>query len=265
MHLYEFLDQLLTATAWKMNDPPSYGVFHLTFLTVGLILSVFAAWRLRKLGDKGNRILLLSVGIFLMVAEVYKQLFYYFYMEDGSYAWWIFPFQLCSVPMYMCVIAPLLKPGRVQKSMYNFMMIYNLLGGFISFLEPSGLLHGYLTLTLHSCTWHMLLVFVGLYLCFSGRAGFEMKDYRSATGTFLLLCVVAFCINLIFWDVSGGTINMFFIGPKNSPLIVFSDIAEAFGWYVGTALYIPSVCLGAFLIFLPMHHFGLKRQKACCG
>ena len=31
--------------------------------------------------------------------------------------------------MYMCLIAPWLKPGKLQRGMYSFMVLYNLLGG----------------------------------------------------------------------------------------------------------------------------------------
>ena len=179
------------------------------------------------------------------------QLFYSLYLSDNQYVWWIFPFQLCSIPMYLCLIAPLLKPGKLQKFMYKFMAIYNLLGGAIAFTEPSGLFHPYWTLTWHALIWHMLIVFVGLYLTFSGRGGCEISDYWSATKTSLVLCVIAFGINLLFRDVSDGSINMFFIGPSNSSIVVFKQISEHFGWYFSTALYIPAVCLGAYLCFLP--------------
>ncbi len=248
--LFAMLEAFFKATAWKIDKPPAYGWFHLTFVIVGAAVSVLLAKRLRNIGDKGSRILLLGIGLLLMAAELYKQLFYFFVVQPGEYSWWIFPFQLCSVPMYMCVIAPLLKPGKLQNGMYSFMMLYNLLGGGIAFAEPSGLLLDYATLTAHAMTWHMLLVFVGLYLVFSGRGGSEMKDYKASTYTFLCLCIIALCINLSFWDVSDGSINMFFVGPRNSSLIVFKQIAEAFGWYVSTALYIPVVCLGAYLLFL---------------
>ena len=42
---------------------------------------------------------------------------------------------------------------------------------------------------------------------------------------------------------------MFFVGPANNSIVVFRDIAARFGWYAATALYIPCVCLGAWLIF----------------
>ena len=257
---YQWLDLLFTSTAWEMVRPKAYGPFHLLFMLIGFAVCALAAWRFRNASERTNRVVLLSVGVFLLLSEIYKQLFYYFFMNDNTYAWWIFPFQLCSIPMYLCIIAPLLKPGKVQKAMYSFMMIYNLLGGAIAFAEPSGLLHSYWTLTIHALIWHMLLVFVGLYLCFSNRGGHTIKDYRLATVTFLILCAVAFSINLIFWNVSDGSINMFFVGPNNSPLIVFKQISEYFGWYVSTALYIPAVCLGAYLCFLPTYIYHKRKQ-----
>ena len=253
------LEHMICATAWTMTPPAAYGPFHLGFTFVGFALSVFFAYRLRKLGDKGNRIFLLCCGLFLLATEVYKQLFYYYFIGQRSYQWWIFPFQLCSVPMYLCIIAPLLKPGKLQKGMYNFMMIYNLLGGFMAFVEPSGIVHEYWTLTFHAFIWHMMLVFVGLYLAFSNRAGKTMADYKAASITFIGLSAIAFCINLIFRKASDGTINMFFVGPSNSPLIVFNWISETFGWYVSTLLYLPVVCLGAFLFFLPFHLHAKKK------
>lgn len=256
----EFLSRLMSATAWEMTPPKPYGFFHLSFMLVGFGLSVLLAYRLKNIGERGNRCLLMGVGIFLAVCEVYKQLFYYYHIEGGQYAWWIFPFQLCSVPMYLCILAPLVK-GRMRQGMYDFMMTYNLLGGFMAFIEPSGIIHGYWTLTLHAFIWHMSLVFVGVYLFVSGRGSRAMSGFRNATKTFLVLCVAAFCINLLFWDASGGEINMFFVGPKNSSLIVFKQISESLGWYVSTALYIPTVCLGAFLIFLPMHLLGNRLSK----
>ena len=255
----EWLDGLISATAWGMEKPTAYGPFHLTFSLIGLVLCVLGAWRLRKLSDRGNRILLVGCGVFLAVCEVYKQLFYYYHIGQGSYQWWIFPFQLCSVPMYLCMIAPFLNPGKMQRGMYGFMTSYNLLGGLMALIEPSGIVHSYWTLTLYAFIWHISLVFIGFYLLASGRGGTTVKDYKGATKTFLILCGVAFSINLLLRGVSGGTVNMFFVGPSNSSLAVFKQISENFGWYVSTALYIPTVCLGAYLVFLPFHLYVKKK------
>lgn len=255
------LEQLIIATGWKITEPPAYGLFHISFTLIGFAFSAWLAWKLRGLGEKGNNRLLLICGGYLAVAEVYKQLLYWFVIQPGEYAWWIFPFQMCSVPMYLCMIVPFLRPGKLRSAMYSFMMLYNLLGGAISFAEPSGLLHPYLTLTAHSMVWHMMLVFVGLYIAFSGRGGHEKQDYIASTKVFLVCCCIAFAINLCFWEVSDGSINMFFIGPKDNSLIVFKQISQALGWYVGTAIYIPAVCLGAYLVYLPIRM--LYQKKGC--
>ena len=254
------LESFIRATGWPMEKPPAYGAFHLTFTFVGLALSLFFAWKLRKLGNKGNRILLLGIGIFLAVSEIYKHLFYYYQVHDHEYPWWIFPFQMCSVPMYLCLIVPWVKPGKVQRGMYGFMMTYNLLGGLIAFIEPSGIVHEYWTLTLHAFVWHMSLVFLGVYLGFSNRAGKTIEDFKLSAITYLVLCVIAFGINLLLRDISGGSVNNFYIGPSDSPLAVFKTICANFGWFVNTLVYIPAVSLGAFLLFLPFHLHAKKKS-----
>ena len=259
--LNRVLDEFFTSTAWKMVPPKAYGPFHLIFTFVGIALCILIAWKLRNVGEKGNRAVLLSVGIFLILTEIYKQLFYYYYIGENTYQWWIFPFQLCSVPMYLCVIAPLLKPGKVQSGMYHFMTTFNLLGGLMAFIEPSGIVHEYWTLTFHAFIWHMMLIFIGIYLILSGRFAKTMQDYRSAAVTFLVLAAVAFAINLIFRKASDGTINMFFVGPSNSSLVVFKWISENFGWYCSTLLYLPTVCLGAFIVFLPAYFYAKKHPN----
>lgn len=257
-----FLKLFIESTAWTMEKPKAYGAFHLIFTFVGLAVCILLAYVLRKTGKRGNRIVLTSVGVFLLLTEIYKQLFYYYHIGEGSYQWWIFPFQLCSVPMYLCLIAPWLKEGKVQAAMYHFMTTFNLLGGIMAFAEPSGIIHGYWTLTLHAFVWHMMLIFVGLYLIASGRGAKTVKDYLSSVVLFLVLAVIAFAINLLFWDVSGGTIKMFYVGPAISPLAVFKDIATNCGWYVNTPIYLVAVSLGAFLIFLPVYLRERRKEKA---
>jgi len=262
MGFVEFMDRFMAATAWEMTKPVAYGAFHLIFTFVGLAISIFLAYKLRGLGERGHRTVLFCTGMMLVITELYKQFFYYFHLEDNQYNFGIFPFHLCSVPMYLCIIAAFIKNGKVRDGICGFMSTYNLLGGIMAFIEPSGINHSYLTLTLHAYVWHMSLVFIGIYLIASGRFAKTKKDYVSATVTFVALCAVAFIINVSLREVSGGGINMFFVGPSNSSLIVFKWISEKFGWYVSTLLYIPTVAAGAYLIYLPAHLWAKHREKS---
>jgi uncharacterized membrane protein YwaF len=162
--------------------------------------------------------------------------------------------------MYLCIVCALIPDGIVRRGMYNFMYTFNLLGGFMAFIEPSGVLHNHWTLTLHACIWHMMLVFLGLYLGLSRRTGKTIRDFICSTGVFICLALVAFIINISLFEVSGGSVNMFYVGPAISPLAVFKTIAGTFGWYVNTPLYLIAVTLGAFIIFLPFYIFAKKTK-----
>ena len=247
--------EFLQSTAWPMTKPETFGAFHLTFFFVGITVSVLLAILLRKTNEKQNKILLLSLGAFLAVCEVYKHLFYTYVIGGGNYQWWIFPFQLCSVPMYLLLIVPFLKEGKVKNALYTFLATYNMLGGFISMIEQSGLSHPYVTLTLHAYIWHLMLVFVGLYLVISGRAGKSLKEYVPALIVFGVMCLIAQSINVIFQE---HHLAMFDISPfQRTPLIVFKQIEEATNWFVNMIVYCFALSLGAFLFLLA--HVNIRK------
>ena len=261
------LDSFFESISWPMEPPPAYGTFHILFTIIGFAVCSFSAWKLRNVSDSVASRILFFCGLFLSVSEVFKQFFCYYVIADNRYHWGEFPFQLCSIPMYLCLVAPWLKPGKLQRAMYSFMVLYNLLGGAIAFTEPSGLLHSHLFLTIHSCVWHMLLVFVGLFLCISKRGGTETQDYKLATVTFLILCSVAFALNCIVQFGVGQQMNMFFVGPGNSPIVVFQQFSQWFGWYINTPIYILSVCLGAYIVFtlicrIQNKHLPVRKKQA---
>ena len=257
------LDTFFKSISFPMVPPSAYGAFHILYTLIGFAVCGFAAWRLRHVSDRTVNRILFSCGLTLSLSEVFKQFFCYYVIADGTYHWSEFPFQLCSIPMYLCLIVPWLKPGKVRRAMCSFMVLYNLLGGAISFAEPSGLFHDYLFLTAHSCVWHMLLVFVGLFLCMSKRGGTQKTDYAPATRIFLVLCAIAFTMNCIVQLVLGQEMNMFFLGPGDSPIIVFKQFSEWFGWYINTPIYIFAVSLGAYLISVLIRL--LQSNGSPCG
>lgn len=247
--MVQVLDSFFESISCPMTPPPAYGTFHILFTLIGFTVCGFTAWKLRHVSDKIAGKILFFCGLLLSLSEVFKQFFCYFVIAENTYHWGEFPFQLCSIPMYMCLFTPFLKQGKFQRAMFSFMVLYNLLGGAIAFAEPSGLLHEHPFLTAHSCIWHMLLVFVGLFLCISMRGGTTKADYYAATLTFVVLCGIAFALNCFVQFGLGQKMNMFFVGPGNSPIIVFKQFSEWFGWYINTPIYIFVLCLGAYVLF----------------
>ena len=57
---------------------------------------------------------LFFIGIFLLTSEILKQLLLTFVVNNGHYNLWYFPFQLCSLPMYLLVLYPFFhtEPAR---------------------------------------------------------------------------------------------------------------------------------------------------------
>jgi Predicted integral membrane protein len=253
--------EFLEWTAWPMTKPPVYGAFHLAFSGIGIAAAIAAAFLLRKKNTpKQTDRIVLSAGVMLAVFELYKQMFYYHVLYDGEYYWWIFPFQLCSIPIYFCLIAPFLKEGKLKDALYDFLGTYTLFSGAVVFVSPDGMLFEYWTLTLHSFLWHIILVFIGLYLGFSGRTGATKKGFLRTVPIYVALCAAALAINFIFWERSGGNINMFYLGPKISSQVVFGDISSLYGWYANMPLYMACTTLGAFLVYLPFTKRNRKSQ-----
>lgn len=243
------MERFLRWTSWPMDVPKPYGLFHLSFFLLGLVLCLMIATRLRHESEKRVDWILFGCGAILLVLELYKQAFYLVVIGNGTYQWWVFPFQLCSVPMYLCLLLPFIKSARIKEAMHEFLLIINGFGGFVAFLEPSGLLHPYYSLTFHAFLWHMMLIFIALLLWRTNLAGNHLNDFKKTLPVFAVVVAVAETINVLFRSKPG--INMFFISPfHTSSIIVFKTINERLGWYVSAPLFLLSLLLGAFLFFL---------------
>ena len=161
------LTRLLEWTAWTMTPPKPYSFFHIALSLTGIAFAVCLAACLNRRGGSVSRRLFFA-GLILAVSELYKQLFLTLAAHPGVYDWWYFPFQLCSVPMYLCLLLPFL-PESKRGALYAFLQDFSLLGGFLALAEPSGLMHPYVTLTLHGFFWHFGLIFIGCSVFLSGK------------------------------------------------------------------------------------------------
>lgn len=239
---------LMRALMWKTPEP--YGLFHA--LMAGLaVLSALGAWRLRGLKESRQQKLLFCLGVLLGSGEVLKQVFRFLIVDQGVYNWWYFPFQLCSVPMYLCLILPFAaKFGRKwERLLCTFMYCYNLPGSILVFAAPYGMMHPYWSLTIHSFMWHILLVFIGLLIAFSGMGSVLWKGFTGSTGLFLACCGIATAVNILAGPY--GYPDMFYITPyypTTQPF--FSTIAEQFGIMAGDLAYIAAIIMGAFILHL---------------
>lgn len=197
------------------------------------------------------------LGLILCASEIGKQLLLTFSVNDGVYDWWHFPFQLCSLPMYLLTALPFLKSNTAKHTILTFLMTFSLLGGIAVFFDTSGMCYPLLLLTVHSYVWHILLIAIGI--C-SGLLSLRLPaedsrgprlPWRSFFDTVLLygfFCLTASAINFVVTPF--GNINMFYINPAY-PMeqVFFENIAHFIGNAAGIAVYILATILGSALLF----------------
>ena len=238
------------------HQPAAYGIFHLTFVALSLLVIVGICYALRKSSDKTFRAVMFSVGFVLLLSEIYKQLYYYFVIHGVGYDWYIFPFQLCSVPMYLAIAVGCMPKCSVRDALCEYMASIGLLGGLMAYIEPSGILNNTYFTIIHSCLWHALLIFMAGYIWVTGNACKRFTDYKKALLPLGGVVVTATALNVIF--CAKPDFNMCYISPfYNTPLAVFSSFDGFFqgiwgqygGRVVSIAIYILALVLGGAALY----------------
>lgn len=192
-----------------------------------------------------------SIGLLLFASELWKQWVLTFILNDGVYDFWYFPFQLCSIPMYLLLMLPFLKSNSHKKVIFTFLMDYSSLSGIFVFFDTSGMRYPLISLTIHSYVWHIVLIMIGigsgitLYKFYSS----DFASFGKATGLFISCAVIAQCLNLSIG--SHAQINMFYISPlEPATQNFFSLVYRNWGIGVYMIFYLGVIVLGAFLLHL---------------
>lgn len=223
------------------------------------MMNVYPISYFRSLPDRAVDRILFCCGLFLSASELYKQLFLYYIINQGRYDWWYFPFQLCSLPMYFCLLLPFLPACRVKAALYTFMRDYHFMAGIAALIVPEGFSHIHWTLTLHGYAWHILLVLISLFIWLAGRGDLSRRGFLHTLPLFAACCGIATAIN--FLAPGQGRADMFYISPfyPNTQL-VFHGLALQLGIHLANILYLAAICLGGFLVH-QLYHWGERRIR----
>ena len=189
----------------------------------------------------------------MLCTETAKQLVLTFILGGGRYNWWYFPFQLCSIPMYILLSWPWLSSPGIRRTLLGFLMCYSLLGGIAVFADTSGLHYPLAVLTAHSYLWHIALIIIGIFAGTVYHSLFRteglLRAFSGGTGLYLSCCLTAEILNLALDRF--GTINMFYINPDyQMQQVVFRDISLLIGNLPCIFLYICATVFGALILLL---------------
>ena len=256
-----------------IKRPAGYGAFHIGFMIISIFIMLAICIPIRKCSDKTFRIVMLVTGLILLGAELYKHMYYAFiidkigedfYSPSQKYEWDLISFQLCSVPMYLSVAIGCMKEGKVRNALCEYCASIGLLGGFMAYVEPSGILHGELFCTLHSSIWHGLLIFMALFIIFTKKGNKSIKDWYKSLPVFAGVVVVATILNVSCFGLRKYGFNMCYISPfRNTPLAVFKDITLllqklfgenpdaifSFGRIIMNTVYVMVVPIGGLILY----------------
>ena len=252
MSASETIIRILNMTAVMTDPPEMFGAFHiLTALAVTAAVCAFS-FAFRKLNDNGRCRLLFICGLVLLIMEIYKQLFLYYIVNGQAFDWWFFPFQLCSVPMYLCLILPFTgSDSLLGKTILTFLAGYAFVGAVAALIWPEDFLRSYLSLTLHGFIWHGILLFISLIAM--RMADVSLKGQLRAAALFIILSIIAIIINIIAEPrMTAGLPHrysaMFYLNPYHySDQLFVGTVQHYAGIPAGMILYMCAIILAAWI------------------
>lgn len=260
------LSKLLIFFDGKMTEPTMYGWFHIMFLILLILSIIIVKLKFNKLDNKSIKKVLLVYSIICLSFEVYKQINFSFNYDLvhtwWDYQWYAFPFQFCSTPMYVALLASLTKNEKVEKACYTFLATYGLIAGISVMLYPSTVFIETIGINIQTMVHHGLMVFIGMFLLINNQIKYNLKSLSSGMIVFVICVIIALGIDIstYYLNIDGG-LKMFFISPfYESSLPVFSIIYKKVNYIIFLILYILIFTFGAYMVLLISKLLKGKKQ-----
>ncbi|MFP4177397.1 MAG: hypothetical protein ACLFTZ_01395 [Acholeplasmataceae bacterium] len=229
----ETIERLLALLDTQMERPiPYQSWFHIGSLILVFLIAIFFTVRLRHASKETMRIFVLTVGITMIVFEIYKQV-NFSYTNDWSYRWYAFPFQFCSTPMYGALIAGWSKNERLRTALYGFLATYGFVAGAFVMFVPHDVFTDTIGINIQTMVHHGGAAVMGSVLLFADIPGKSIRFGRAAS-VYVVTVAIAMVLNALHNSfIQDGTFNMFFINPRHG---IHIDWVKPF---YETVTYIP--------------------------
>ena len=240
--------------------PKMFGAVHLSILAGVALASVLLYFVLRGRSDRALVRLIFVLGCCMIAAEIFKQWFVYRYLYRGTRSMWFFPWQLCSMAMYVSFALPFLK-GKARDAVLVFLCTSSAIGAIAALILPEDMMRPQIVLFCHSFLYHGAMLVEGLaaMLLLVRR---RRAPYLPCVVLFLCMAAVAEVVNVVSHvlipDLSAQA-NMFYITPfYPSTQPVFREIARRFGILPEIVVYLGTILAAGyglyrleFLLFAP--------------
>ena len=256
----DFLVKIVELFDSKMVEPTSFTWFHLLSITLIVLATVFLCKRFGNSPVEQERKILLYVWCAMVALEIYKQLNFGLHYGDGTlswdYAWYAFPYQFCSSPLYVLPFIVFMKDGRVRDAFIGFMAFFSLFAGITVLVYPEDALIDVIGINIQTMFHHGMQIVLGIFLAYRHYKKFSVRYFLDSVVVFAGFATVAMLLNVIVYHtfVATGideTFNMFFISPYfDCTLPILSMVYSAVPYPVFLFIYIGGFALVAFVIYL---------------
>ena len=261
----KFLKSVLEFLDADMETPTAFGWFHLLFIALTVGCAVVLCLLHRKDDPDRVRRIVLITAIAVAVLEIYKQINYSFSYSgeviEFDYQWYAFPFQFCSTPMYVGLLAGIIKKGRVHDALCAYLATYALFAGICVMVYPGDVFIGTIGINIQTMICHGSMISIGVYLLYSGHVKLNHKTILGAIAVFAVCVGAAAVMNEIAYFsglLERETFNMFFISPHcEGTLPVYSLVQQVVPFPLCLIIYIGIFSLAAYVILLAA--MGIKK------
>ena len=256
MNILVKLYNFLTTTA---EAPKTLGIYHFICILSIILISVFVCRKFKDCSDKVLRRLVGCVWGIIVALEIYKQIFYGLYLEEGKfmwdYAWYAFPFQFCSSPLYILPFIAFSKNEKLRDACAAYMITFSLFAGIAVFCYPGDVFTEMIGINIQTMVHHGSQILIGVFLAVRYRDRLNARFFAHGALVFAVMLFIATALNIgvyhIFMEVGiDETFNMFFISPYfDCTLPVLSTIYSLVPYAVFICVYFFGFVFCALLVY----------------
>ena len=262
----EFWIKILQLLDAQMDTPGCYSLFHILFFAASILATVYlCVFRKNDSADRVRKVVFIASAVVLLL-EIYKLINYSFSYADGKitfdFQWYAFPFQFCSTPMYVGILAGLIKKGKVHNALCAYLATYSVFAGLCVMVYPGDVFIGTIGINIQTMICHGIMLPIGAYLFATGHVKLEHKTILKALCVFAAAVVIAVIMNEIaHWSGLEETFNMFYFSPYWPPhLPIYSTVQGIVPYPLSLIIYIAGFTAAAYLVLLAS--MGIRRLAA---
>ena len=242
----------------RAQTPVSYGWFHITCWIISILIGLWLCKKFKDPDEKTVRKILFAMGVICVLLEIYKQTVYSFSYSEGKftfdYQWYAFPFQFCSMPMYVQLLAGMIRKGRLHDALCSFLATYSIFAGTCVMIYPNDVFTDLIGVNIQTMVCHGSMLTIGIFLIGSGYVKAKLKTILGAVAVFSSAVGIAVLMNeltVASGILNGETFNMFFVSRHFEPSLPVYSIVQAhvpYPWCL--IIYILGFSIAAFVILL---------------